>query len=753
MRKSVRRLGAAFSALAMSVSVLVVPGSAAALEIATPITVIDFNQDGRLTQADIAAATAAAGHGDTVSFPGGVYDVESAFAFAAGVNYVAEDPDDPPVLRHTATAADPNILTVTADATFTDATIRGLWFDNVRLVLHGSARVTLADCRFGNEQPRFPDPDDPLDNTRWDTPYLQLSSTTRVTVEGCVMLRDSDHGGRGIDLFRTTESVITGNHIGTTPDLEPDVRYGYFKTAINVHGGLVGNPDEWDLDDNPGGLGSRSVYVDGNVWRRSPAAPPCAGEGVCAEDHGLYAWGVQDLTVRDNVGDGWSNTSAGGALKVRNSRGVFVLGNHFQTSGIKMYTHFCAGPNVPGPAADTCYHQQVQALTDVRVDGNRVDLADAGTGAEGIFYRRVIDTNGGITTGPVCTGSGVENAYVLGNVFPRGGVVNVACAYGPALCAAGNAGGGGLVVNAATVTGVVATTGCVVPDTWDQPLTGVHRGDFNGDGRDDFAYHVRTGAVFTWRLHLSSGDGYAYDDWNEDANVATDTERYGVLVADFNGDGKDDLAYHGLCGTPSAPCWRVLASTGTGFAAARNWYTDTTVISADTFAYGFHVGDFDADGRADIAFRASCGADQHACWTVLASQPGDVFAARDFGDGMWVDPVLTATYGVLVGDFDGDHRTDLAYPGRCGTGVSCLRVQSSTGSSFAALNWITNPFYFDDTPVNVSAHFGMRTVDRNGDGLADVASWGRCGAPGVPQWRYLMSTTAGATVSCSTTGP
>ncbi|WP_144127536.1 FG-GAP repeat domain-containing protein [Catellatospora sichuanensis] len=232
-----------------------------------------------------------------------------------------------------------------------------------------------------------------------------------------------------------------------------------------------------------------------------------------------------------------------------------------------------------------------------------------------------------------------------------------------------------------------------------------------------------------------------------------DTERYGVLVADFNGDGKDDLAYHGLCGTPSVPCWRVLASTGTGFAAARNWSTDSTVTSADTFTYGFHVGDFDDDGRADIAFRASCGTDRHACWTVLASQPGDSFAVRGFGDGMWADPALTPTYGVLAADFDGDRRTDLAYPGLCGTGVSCLRVQSSTGTSFVSLNWITSPFYFDDAPVNVSAHFGMRAADRNGDGLADVATWGKCGAPGVPQWRYLLSTTGGATVSCSTTGP
>ncbi|MBV1854810.1 right-handed parallel beta-helix repeat-containing protein [Catellatospora tritici] len=677
--------------------------------------------------------------GDTILFPPGVYELDESFSLASGVKYVA-DPAGVATLRHSGSTT----LALTGGG-LTGITIRGLQFDNVRLDLSGSSDITLMDCQFANGKP------DPAIPGLWETPYVHLQRTTAVTIDGCAFLRDSTSGGRGVDAFGTTETIIKDSYFGTTRDLEPDVRNGYFKTAVNINGWLVGNPAEFH--DGNGGLGSHSILLDGNTWRRRPGIAPCPKpdhpEVDLCEDHGVYAWGVQDLTIRDNFGDGWTDTSNGGALKVRNSSDVFVLDNHFKMSGIRTYTHFCGSK-----VTITCYDQQVQSLSHVRIEGNRVDVPSATANSDsGILYRRADDSNG-VTSGTVCEGTSGENGiYIINNTFPTAGVVDVQCAYGPQLCVSGNKGGGGNNPRTgATVTGQIPNSNCAVPGSWDQPLTGVHRGYLNGDAEPDFAYHLRTSSGFTWRVHLSDGTGgFRYADWHEDANVAPDTERYGVLVADFTGDRLDDLAYHGMCGSPSARCWRVLASTGTGFAAARNYYTDPVVPSDDALNYGMRSADFTKDGRADIVMRADCGSTTNSCWTVLVSRPDSTLLAENWGDGLWSDPLTTAAYGLLIGDYDGDERADLAYLGLCGGGTSCLRVHRSTGTgSFSVEDWtFVTPVYLDDKPVNWSAHFGMRVGYKPNDPKAYIAYWGRCGEPSAAQWRYHFGTdTRVFTVTC-----
>lgn len=270
------------------------------------------------------------------------------------------------------------------------------------------------------------------------------------------------------------------------------------------------------------------------------------------------------------------------------------------TSGVTTYTHW----------GD---EQLVKHLYRVRVKANRIDMLGSTNSSRGTFYRR-IDTATGSTSGSFCQVIGGEDEiYFVGNSFVGGGVLSVGCAVGSEICVQSNV-GASLNFNGLPV----RTSGCTVPATWDNPLAGVHRGDFNGDGRDDYAHRVRGGSGFTWRMHLSSGDGFVDADWGDGVTLRTDTEKYGVHVADFNGDGYDDIAYYAMCGSPSVSCWRVHRSTGTGFFAPRN-FGDGVVTSGDTFRFGFHTGDFNGDGRDDILFRGLCGSDRHACWQVSAT--------------------------------------------------------------------------------------------------------------------------------------
>lgn len=85
----------------------------------------------------------------------------------------------------------------------------------------------------------------------------------------------------------------------------------------------------------------------------------------------------------------------------------------------------------------------------------------------------------------------------------------------------------------------------------------------------------------------------------------------GVQVGDFDANGKSDLAYRGYCGA-TRPCFRVQLSEGDMFSAGKNW-GNGAYFSADSVHLGLVVGDIDHDGRDDIGYRGYCG-EKQARW-------------------------------------------------------------------------------------------------------------------------------------------
>ncbi|MEQ4722448.1 VCBS repeat-containing protein [Nonomuraea sp. B19D2] len=673
---------------------------------AARVNVSDYRTDGRSDAEAIQAAISAASPGDTVYFEGGVYELDKPFFFGSGVRHVGEA-GNPPVLRGMGSAS--LLIDHTAARPLKDSTIRGLHFDNIHLRFKGATDydaivdLTIVDCQFENG----------AGETVWNSDYVTLSYTNGVTIDNSTFLRSAEHGGRGVVLHRTRTTVVKDSHFGTTRNLESDVSNGYFRTAIN----LMGFEEKDSVV-----LRNEDVLIDGNVWRRTPGIP--CPDGAKCEDHGMYGWGAKHVYVVGNYGDGWTTTAEGGSLKMRNGDDYYVLRNHFRSSGILTYMYPFTNP---------------AHLHHERIEDNRIDMLGYDKASSGIFYRRT-DANGS-STGTVCEGTGIEDdIFILGNKFVNGGNVDIRCAVGNEICVEGNTGGEtNLHVDGVT------TAGCEPPGDWDAPMAGVHRGDFNGDGKQDFVHYVAIGSESShWRAHLSDGDGYVHQNWGENVWAARDTEDFGVHVADFDGDGKDDLVYYGLCGSERAKCWRMHKSTGNGFLDPRN-AGNLVEITAETLRFGFHTGDFDGDGRADIVFRSRCEAT--ACWRVLSLQPDGSFSMGDWGNDVYWDPDETDEYGLQIGDFNGDGRDDIAYLGRCGSTTACMRAHISTAANvFAAQRWGSKP-YLDGS---ITPHFGMRVVDHNGDGKDDIAYRGKCGNPGVPVWRFYMgSAQAPATVACS----
>lgn len=176
-------------------------------------------------------------------------------------------------------------------------------------------------------------------------------------------------------------------------------------------------------------------------------------------------------------------------------------------------------------------------------------------------------------------------------------------------------------------------------------------GDFDADGKIDLA--VAGGA----HLLVSPGQGDGRFIGGADITLA-DSGPAAAVAADFEGDGRDDVAIT-LNGTQIG----ALRSRGdfTFDAVQRSPLPGTAAMLA--------VGDFDEDGRPDVA--APDGAGNRV---LVRLGSGDARFAKDPGDV----PTAVQPFGAAVGDFDGDGHEDLAVA-NVGGGVS-VRLGAGDGT-------------------------------------------------------------------------
>jgi autotransporter-associated beta strand protein len=211
--------------------------------------------------------------------------------------------------------------------------------------------------------------------------------------------------------------------------------------------------------------------------------------------------------------------------------------------------------------------------------------------------------------------------------------------------------------------------------------------DFNGDGLPDVAAMTPTGM---WWAAINRGDGTGRNvrmtGWSGSAGW-TD-----VVSGDFNGDGRGDIA-----GRTATGGWWVAQSRPilVGFTNSlfAQWSTGTTW--RDVVA-----GDFNADGRTDIAGRAANG----AWWAALATASGQAVNTRM---GRWAGDAFV---DVAVGDVNGDGRSDII--GRSSDGNWWAAVSSAVGTSFSSqfmARWNPSILWQD-----------VRFGDIDGNGRTDV---------------------------------
>ena len=171
--------------------------------------------------------------------------------------------------------------------------------------------------------------------------------------------------------------------------------------------------------------------------------------------------------------------------------------------------------------------------------------------------------------------------------------------------------------------------------------------DFNGDGKLDLAVCHDSGGN-TILVLLGNGDGT----FQAPVLYTSGTDTTHLAVGDFNGDGKLDIvATNGGDNTVS-----ILLGNGDGtFQARTNYNTGTFPIAVAT-------GDFNGDGKLDVVVT---NASANTVSILLGNGDGTLQAHTDYPTG--IDP-----QGVFVGDFNGDGKLDIATENITGNSVSIL---------------------------------------------------------------------------------
>lgn len=193
---------------------------------------------------------------------------------------------------------------------------------------------------------------------------------------------------------------------------------------------------------------------------------------------------------------------------------------------------------------------------------------------------------------------------------------------------------------------------------------GPAEGDFNGDGRPDFAVPTNTGPIV---ILLGKGDGTFTN--GTSLTPPSPFEPTAVVVGDFNQDGKQDLAVLSASGPGSIGSVNVYLGNGDGtFQAPKNAPVAANG-SGPTASRLIASGDFNRDGVADLV--------------VTNASLNQVAVLIGIGDGTFQKAVPytvgTAPWNVVVGDINQDGFLDLAVASD-GTGSASILLGNGDGT-------------------------------------------------------------------------
>ena len=184
------------------------------------------------------------------------------------------------------------------------------------------------------------------------------------------------------------------------------------------------------------------------------------------------------------------------------------------------------------------------------------------------------------------------------------------------------------------------------------PADSIASADFNNDGNADLVYVQ--GSSNTIAVALSNGDGTFRSPVTSYAGSGPGA----LAIGDFNGDGKLDIAVTNTGSSGTEQNVAVLLGNGDGT------FRSPTIHKVGGAPDSIVAADLNGDNLPDIAVISL---DKRI--TILTNASGS-FTARTFNVPTYYDQSLGHrdwTTDIVSGDFNGDHKIDLAYVDHCGS--------------------------------------------------------------------------------------
>jgi len=238
-----------------------------------------------------------------------------------------------------------------------------------------------------------------------------------------------------------------------------------------------------------------------------------------------------------------------------------------------------------------------------------------------------------------------------------------------------------------------------IDSTTDLHPNGVAAADFDGDGKPDLATpnnYSKIGYPASVSVLRNTGNK-GYISFAPKMDIPTGTLTFAIAAGDLNGDGKPDLVSSSIV-DKTISIFKNSSTIGSiSFAPKLDYITDDNPFSIS-------INDIDGDGKPDISVAN------------YFSNTVSVFRNTSFGGVISFEARVNFATGfgprcIAVGDLDGDGKPDLALSNEFSNSISTLRNTSTTGNiSFGT----KIDFASGSTP------FSVAMGDLNNDGKLDI---------------------------------
>jgi uncharacterized protein (TIGR03437 family) len=223
--------------------------------------------------------------------------------------------------------------------------------------------------------------------------------------------------------------------------------------------------------------------------------------------------------------------------------------------------------------------------------------------------------------------------------------------------------------------------------------------DFNGDGKLDLAVLFtieNDGIADAVTIYLGNGDGT----FRPGASYPTGPVANWMLAGDLNNDGKPDLVITSVGTLAQTGSGNVITLLGKGdgtFVQATK--LPLAVLNSEGYAGSMALADFNHDGKLDLCVTVPSG------FAILSGR----------GDGTFQPPVITKlpTTSIAAVDLDGDGIPDL---------LTLSQVNSAIPQGLYSLLNNGDGTFQPAVPLNIPGSEALLIADVNGDGKPDLVS-------------------------------